>query len=317
LKGINLNDIGVKNIKRDLVSLKHLSGKQIEDIFALAEDIKSSKEKYSNSLGRKVLAMIFEKPSLRTRVTFETGIFEMGGHGIYLGPGDIQVGKRESIYDVAKNLGRWAHGVVIRTFSHANVALYAEASDIPVINGLDDLVHPCQALSDLFTLKEKRRTLRGLTLAWVGDGNNVAHSLMRACVKTGLNINLAMPEGYEPDSEITAEVMDEASKKGSVVRIFKDPAEAVKGVDAVYTDTWVSMGQESEAGEREKIFKPYQVNSRMMRLAKSDAFFMHCLPAHRGYEVTDEVIDSSRSLVYDQAENRLHVQKAIMYLLMG
>jgi ornithine carbamoyltransferase len=194
--------------------------------------------------------------------------------------------------------------------------MFAEASQIPVINGLDDLVHPCQALSDLFTLRELKGAVRGLTLAWVGDGNNVAHSLMRACVKTGVNMNLAVPKGYEPESEITAEVMDEASKNGLTVRILHDPAEAVRGADAVYTDAWASMGQESETAQRKKIFKPYQVNSRLMNEAKEEAFFMHCLPAHRGEEVTDDVIDSSRSIVFEQAENRLHVQKAIMHMLM-
>jgi ornithine carbamoyltransferase len=308
--------MNMKKGKRDLISLKYISGKEMEDIFILAETIKSSKTRYSNSLDRKVMAMIFEKPSLRTRVTFETGIYEMGGHGIYLSPDDIQIGKRESVYDVAKSLGRWAHGVVIRTYAHSTVNLFAESSDIPVINGLDDLVHPCQALTDLFTLRELKGAVRGLTLTWIGDGNNVAHSLMRACSKTGVNMNLAVPEGYEPDTEITEEVIEEASKNGVTIRILNDPAEAVRGADAVYTDTWASMGQESEAAERKRIFKPYQVNSRLMGEAKKETFFMHCLPAHRGDEVTDDVIDSSRSVVFEQAENRLHVAKAIMHILM-
>jgi ornithine carbamoyltransferase len=312
----NMSDMNEKKDKRNFVSLKNINSKEIEDIFILAETMKSSKNRYSDSLDRKVLAMIFEKPSLRTRVTFETGIYELGGHGIYLSPNDVQIGKRESIFDVAKNLSRWAHGVVIRTFAHSTMKSFAEASDIPIINGLDDLVHPCQALTDLFTLRELKGSVRGLTLAWVGDGNNVAHSLMRACAKIGVNMNLAVPEGFEPDAEITEEAMDEASKNGTVIRVLNDPAEAVRGADAVYTDTWASMGQESEAAERKKIFKPYQVNTQLMREAKKDAFFMHCLPAHRGEEVTDVILDSSRSVVFEQAENRLHVAKAIMYMLM-
>jgi ornithine carbamoyltransferase len=306
----------MKKRKKDLVSIEFLNDAEIEEIFSLAETMKSFRDRYSNSLERKVLAMVFEKPSLRTRVTFETGIYELGGHGIYLGPNDIQIGKRESVYDVAKNLGRWSHGIVIRTFSHRNITEFAEAAEIPVINGLDDLLHPCQALTDLFTLKEQTGTLRGQTLAWVGDGNNVAHSLMWACAKTGMNMNLAVPNGYEPDSEITANVLKEASNRGVTIRILNDPAEAVKNADAVYTDAWASMGQEAEAEERKKIFKPYQVNTQLMKEAKPAAFFMHCLPAHRGEEVTDDVIDSSRSIVLEQAENRLHVQKAIMLQLM-
>ena len=306
----------MKKRKKDLISIEFLNGEEIDEIFSLAETMKSFRGRHSNSLERKVLAMVFEKPSLRTRVTFETGIYELGGHGIYLGPNDIQIGKRESVHDVAKNLGLWAHGIVIRTFSHSNVTAFAEAAEIPVINGLDDLLHPCQALTDLFTLKEQKGTLRGLTLAWVGDGNNVAHSLMWACVKSGVNMNLAVPDGYGPDSEITAKVQKEASSKGVVIRILRDPVEAVKDADAVYTDAWASMGQESEAEERKRIFKPYQVNARLMGESKPAAFFMHCLPAHRGEEVSDDVIDSSRSIVFEQAENRLHVQKAIMLQLM-
>ena len=306
----------MKKRKQDLISIEFMHGEEIGKIFSLAEIMKSNKNKHSNSLERKVLAMIFEKPSLRTRATFETGIYELGGHGIYLGPNEIQIGKRESIYDVAKNLERWAHGIVIRTFAHNNITAFAEAAEIPVINALDDLLHPCQALTDLFTLKEQTGTLRGQNLAWVGDGNNVAHSLMWACAKTGVNMDLAVPDGYEPDSEITAKVLKEASNNGVKIRILHDPVEAVKSADAVYTDTWASMGQESEAELRKKVFKPYQVNSLLMKEAKPAAFFMHCLPAHRGEEVTDDVIDSSRSIVFEQAENRLHVQKAIMLQLM-
>jgi ornithine carbamoyltransferase len=301
---------------KDLISIEFLGKEEIEEIFSLAESIKSNKQSYSRSLEGKVLAMIFEKPSLRTRFTFETGIYQLGGHGIYLGPGDIQLGKRESVFDVAKNIERWAQGTVIRTFSHRMVRHFAEAANIPVINGLDDLLHPCQAITDLFTLRENKGTLNGLTIAWVGDGNNVAHSLMWICAKTGVNMNLGVPEGYEPDREITSKVMEEASRNRARIRITHNPVDAARGADAVYTDVWASMGRESEAEERKRIFRPFQVNSQLMKEANPSAIFMHCLPAHRGEEVTDDVIDSTRSVVFEQAENRLHIAKAIMYLLM-
>jgi ornithine carbamoyltransferase len=301
---------------KDLISIEFLEKEDIEEIFSLAESMKSKEHGYSHSLEGKVLAMIFEKPSLRTRFTFETGIYELGGHGIYLGPGDIQLGKRESVFDVAKNIERWARGTVIRTFSHQTVQDFAEAASIPVINGLDDLFHPCQALTDLFTLRENKGNLTGLTIAWIGDGNNVAHSLMWICAKTGVNMNLGVPEGYEPDHEIASKAMEEASRNRVSILLFHNPAQAARGADAVYTDVWASMGRESEADKRKRIFRPFQVNSRLMREAKPSAIFMHCLPAHRGEEVTDDVIDSARSVVFEQAENRLHIAKAIMYLLM-
>jgi ornithine carbamoyltransferase len=301
---------------KDLISIEFLGKKDIEEIFSLAESMKSQENSYSRSLEGRVLAMIFEKPSLRTRFTFETGIYELGGHGIYLGPSDIQLGKRESVSDVAKNIERWARGTVVRTFSHSIVQDFARAASIPVINGLDDLFHPCQALTDLFTLRENKGTLPGLTIAWIGDGNNVAHSLMWICAKTGVNLNLGVPEGYEPDREITSKVLEEASRNRVSILLFHNPSDAVRGADAVYTDVWASMGRESEAEERKRIFRPFQVNSRLMHEAKPSAIFMHCLPAHRGEEVTDDVIDSARSVVFEQAENRLHIAQAIMYLLM-
>ncbi|UCB45319.1 MAG: ornithine carbamoyltransferase [Spirochaetota bacterium] len=306
----------MKNKIKDLISIEYLNRDEITEIFDLAQSMKANKNKYYQALDKKVLAMVFEKPSLRTRFTFETGIFELGGHGIYLGPQEIQLGKRESIYDAAKNLERWAHGIVIRTFAHSNVTEFSETVIIPVINGLDDLVHPCQALTDLYTLREKIENLSALTLAWVGDGNNVAHSLMWICAKLGVNMNLGVPDGYEPNKEITLKVVKEASKNNAEIRIFHDPDEAVRNADAVYTDVWTSMGRETEAERRKKFFKPFQVNSRLMDKARPGAYFMHCLPAHRGDEVTDEVIDSIRSIVFEQAENRLHVAKAIIYLLM-
>ncbi len=301
---------------KDLISIEFLSDQEIEEIYVLTKDIKKNKKKYFNALDKKVLAMIFEKPSLRTRFTFETGIYELGGIGVYLGPNDILLQKRESIYDVAKNLERWASGIMIRTFAHSNVTILAENTKIPVINGLDDLFHPCQAITDLFTFKEHKGAFEGRTLAYVGDGNNVAHSLMWASLRSGLNMNIAVPEGYEPNPEITKKVLDKASRKGIEIRIYHNPFDAVRASDAVYTDVWTSMGHEDEAEKRQKIFAPFQVTQKLMNEAKRDALFMHCLPAHRGEEVTDQVIDAQYSIVYDQAENRLHAQKAIMYLLM-
>lgn len=302
---------------KDLISIGFLEREEIDEIFALAADIKKAKEQYRDALSGKILALIFEKPSLRTRFTFEAGIYELGGKGIYLGPAEIGLGKRETIHDAARNIERWAHGVVIRTFSHRNVTTFVEACSVPVINGLDDLLHPCQALTDLFTLLEHKKRLKGLTIAWIGDGNNVLHSLMWASVKKGVNLRIAVPKGYEPDEQITKKVLDAASAQDSAVTITHSAGEAARGADAVYTDVWTSMGRESEARERRKVFKPFRVDESLMREAKSDALFMHCLPAHRGEEVTDEVIDAPYSIVFDQAENRLHLQKALMLLLLG
>jgi len=302
---------------RDFISVNDITKNEFEEILSFAEDIKNNPEKYKNKLKDKILAMIFEKPSLRTRVTFEVGMIQLGGEAIYLSPNDIQMGKREAVKDIARNLERWVDGIMIRTFAHEIVLELAEYANIPVINGLSDLLHPCQAMADFLTLKEKKGKLKGLKLAYLGDGNNVAHSLIYAASKCGVNISLATPPGYEPKKEIVEQALENAKDFGSIIEITNDPEEAVKEADAVYTDVWASMGQEKEREKRLKIFPPYQVNKRIMSLAKEDAIFMHCLPAHRGEEVTDEVIDSSQSVVFDQAENRLHVQKAIMILLMG
>lgn len=301
---------------KDLVSIEYLEDGDVAEIFRLAGDIKRQREKYFNALAKKTLAMIFEKPSLRTRFTFETGIYELGGMGIYLGPSDISLNKREGAYDIAKNLERWAAGIMIRTFSHENVRILAQTARIPVINGLCDFLHPCQALTDLFTFHEHAGTFAGKTIAYVGDGNNVAHSLMWAAARSGLNLKIATPEGYAPDKTLTAKTRAVADGNGAAITLFNDPVEAVANADAVYTDVWASMGQEDETEKRRKIFLPYQVNPALMKRAKPGAYFMHCLPAHRGDEVVDEVIDAPTSIVYDQAENRLHVQKAVMYLLM-
>jgi ornithine carbamoyltransferase len=250
-------------------------------------------------------------------MTFEVGMLQLGGEAIYLAPSDIQLGSREGIYDVGRNLERWVDGIMLRTFGHQILLDLAKSTRIPVINALTDLLHPCQAMADFFTLREKKGGLSALKLAYVGDGNNVCHSLMFAAAKAGTKMAVAAPEGYEPDSEIVQQALEDGKETGFSFLLTRDPAEAVRGADAVYTDTWTSMGQEAEKEKRTRIFASYQVNAALMARAKPDALFMHCLPAHRGEEVTDEVIDSPNSIVYDEAENRLHVQKVVCLLLMG
>ena len=299
----------------DFISIHDLSPYQFSQIMDLTREIKEKPKRYENRLENKILAMIFEKPSLRTRVTFETGMLQLGGEAIYLAPSDIQMGTRETPYDVGKNLERWVDAVMIRTFAHQIVLDLAAACSIPVINALTDLLHPCQALADFFTLKEKVGDLANMKLAYVGDGSNVCHSLLFAAAKAGTKISVATPAGYEPDPSIVQQAKQDGQDTGFEPVITTDPSEAVHNADAVYTDVWASMGQESEKAKRAKIFPPYQVNRELMAQAKQNALFMHCLPAHRGEEVTDEVIDSIQSVVFDQAENRLHVQKAIMLLL--
>jgi len=254
--------------------------------------------------------MIFEKPSLRTRVTFEVGMVQLGGAAIHLAPGDIRLGERESAGDIARNLERWVDLIMARTFLHQSVVDLAAGARVPVINGLSDLHHPCQVLSDCFTLLERRGTLRGIRVAFIGDGNNVVHSWMDAASRLGFDFVLACPPGYEPDATIVAEA-------GPRAAVTPDADAAVRGADVVYTDVWTSMGQEAEAKARRRAFRPYQVNERLVALAGRNALVMHCLPAHRGEEITDGVIDGPQSVVFDQAENRLHVQKAIMLWLLG
>jgi len=300
----------------DFISIHDLSVYEFSQIMDLTENIKARPQHYRNKLKGKVLAMIFQKPSLRTRMTFEVGMLQLGGEAVYLSPSDIQMGKRETPYDVGKNMERWVDGIMIRTFAHQEVIDLAGAAKIPVINALTDLLHPCQAMADFFTLKEKHKTLTSLKLAYVGDGNNVCHSLLFAGAKSGCQIKVATPSGFEPNQEIVKQAEEDAKETGASFFLTNDPSEAVDGADAVYTDVWASMGQESQKKERAKIFASFQVNAELMAKARPDALFMHCLPAHRGEEVTDEVIDSPRSVVFDQAENRLHVQKIIMLLLM-
>lgn len=301
----------------DFLSIHDLSLYEFHEILDLSKEIKKHPARFRNRLKNKVLAMIFQKPSLRTRVSFEVGMLELGGQAIYLAPADIQAGTRETFYDIGKNLERWVDGIMLRTFAHENLIELAKAASIPVINGLSDLLHPCQAMADIFTLQEKKGDLVHLKLAYVGDGNNVCHSLLFAGAKAGMTIAVATPPGYEPKEEIVRLALEDGRKTGFKLILTHNPEEAVEGADAVYTDVWASMGQESEREIRKKIFASYQVNRELMAKASKEAVFMHCLPAHRGEEVTDEVIDSPQSIVYDQAENRLHVQKAIMLLLMG
>ena len=300
----------------DLVADQNLTANDVRMIFDLAGRVKSSPASYSKALAGKQLAMIFEKPSLRTRVTFEVGMTSMGGFAIYMDHSKPRLGERESIKDVARNLDRWVDGIVARTFSHQSVIELAENASIPVVNALTDLLHPCQALGDYFTLTEKFGRVKGLKLAFIGDGNNVCHSLMLTGAKLGATVRVATPSGFEPKTEMVNQAKALARTNGAKIELFRDPMEAVAGVQAVYTDVWASMGQEFAAHLRTQVFAPYQVTESLLQAAGADTVFLHCLPAHRGQEVTDAVIDSPRSLVYDQAENRLHVQKALLLLLM-
>ena len=298
---------------KDLISFFDFTTDQMLGFLTLAEELKEWQKKRvpHRLLEGKTLAMIFEKPSLRTRVTFETGIFQLGGQGVLI---ETRLGARESVPDVARNLDRWVDGIMARTFSHEDVVQLADYAEAPVINALTDLLHPCQILADAQTLREHRgKDLSGIKLAFIGDGNNVFHSWVEFAGRVPLNVTLVCPEGYEGDPGILAKARETA--KGEIV-ITHDIETGQKDADAVYTDVWASMGQEEEAAEREKIFAPYQVNARLMSFAKKDALFMHCLPAHRGLEVTDDVIDGPNSVVFDEAENRLHAQKAVMATLM-
>ena len=303
---------------KDLLSIHDLTLEEINQIFEVSKTLKE--KLYTGESHRvlegKTLGMIFTKPSTRTRISFETGIYQLGGIGMYFGPNDLQLGKSESILDTAKVLSRYLSGIMIRTFAHQDVIDLAEGASIPVINGLTDLLHPCQVLADLFTILEKKGKLQGLKLAYIGDGNNMAHSLLNGCSKVGMNISIASPSGYKPNAEIVNNAKQNAKYMGSKVEILDDPLKAVKNADVVYTDVWASMGQEAEAAERKKKFMKYQVNPKLVKNAKDDYLFMHCLPAHRGDEVVNEVADSPNSVIFDEAENRLHVQKAIMALVM-
>ena len=304
-------------MQKDFLSIRDLSVYEFSEMLDRAAKVKKHPDKYRQALKNRILAMIFQKPSLRTRMTFEAGMIRLGGEAIYLAPSDIQMGSREGAYDIGKNLERWVDGIMLRTFGHQIAVDLAASCKIPVINALTDLSHPCQAMADFLTLREHKGALSGLKLTYVGDGNNVCHSLMLAAARGGTKMAVATPAGYEPKPEVVEWAREDGRETGFALTLTNSAAEAVSGADAVYTDVWASMGQEAEKEARARIFAPYQVNARLMAQAKNDAIFMHCLPAHRGDEVTNEVIDSPASVVYDEAENRLHAQKAILIALMG
>ncbi|MCU0255888.1 MAG: ornithine carbamoyltransferase [Vicinamibacterales bacterium] len=300
---------------RDFLSLRDLATHEAEELFDRAMRMKANPLKYSSALRGKTLAMIFEKPSLRTRVSFEVGMVQLGGHALDLSA-SVSLGAREAIYDVAKNLERMVQGIMIRTFGHDRVERMAEFASVPVINGLTDFSHPCQGMADYLTMLEVKGRLKGLKVTYVGDSNNVTHSLMFGAALLGVHLRVGSPAGYQPDASALAWATAEAPRTGAVIEVLEDPVAAVRDADVVYTDTWTSMGQEQEAAMRRQVFLPYQVNDALMAQARRDAIFMHCLPAHRGEEVTDAVIDSAQSVVFPQAENRLHVQKALLFALM-
>jgi len=302
--------------RHNFLSIKDFSPEEIRYLLDLAREMKTHPSAHTSVLKGKTLAMIFEKPSLRTRVSFDVGIQQLGGFSLYLSNAEINLGKRESVYDVAKNLERLVQAIMIRTYAHDIVERMAEYASIPIINGLTDYSHPCQAMADYLTMQEIKGNVAGLKIAFIGDGNNVCHSLMFAGAQLGANVWVATPPGYEPKPEAVNWARQRGSETGGTCMLTHDPVEAANDADVVYTDVWASMGQEAEQDLRRKIFLPYQVNSALIGRAKYDAIFMHCLPAHRGDEVTDGVIDSAHSVVYQQAENRLHTQKAILLELM-
>ncbi|HEX6178239.1 MAG TPA: ornithine carbamoyltransferase [Thermoanaerobaculia bacterium] len=302
---------------KDFIEIHDYSAAEVMEIFELARDMKKNPGKFREALKGQTLAMIFEKSSTRTRVSFEVGMFQLGGHALFLSARDIQLGRGEPIYDTAKVLSRYVDGIMARTFAHKTVTDLAEYATVPVINGLTDLSHPCQSMTDYFTAWEHfGGQLKGRKLAYLGDGNNMAHSLMYGAPKVGMNIAIATPASYAPDPAVVAQAKADADAAGTKMIVTTDIEEAVRGADIVETDVWASMGQEAEAEKRNRDFKGWIVDRRVMSLANRDAIFMHCLPAHRGEEVAAEVIDSPQSVIYDEAENRLHVQKAIMHVLM-
>lgn len=303
-------------MKKDIVSVLDLTKEEFSEVLSLAADLKRKRKEgiLDNILPKKVLGMIFEKASTRTRISFEVGMFELGGHAIFLNPNDMQLGRGEEIKDTARVLSNYISAIMIRSFKHSTVEEIAKHATIPVINGLSDREHPCQILADVLTMKEKfGDNLKGLKVAWIGDGNNVCNSLILSSVYTGFEVRISTPKGYEPNQKI----METAEKSGASVKIFEHPEEAVADSDVVYTDTWVSMGSENEKDMRIKVFSPYSVNEDLMKIASKNAIVMHCLPAHRGEEITDGVMESEQSVVWRQAENRLHAQKALLVKLLS
>lgn len=302
---------------KDLISIHDLSAEEVEALFQLAANVKARPDRYRSALSGQTLAMIFEKASTRTRVSFEAGMYQLGGLAMFLSSRDIQIGRGETIHDTAKVLSRYVNGIMARTFAHSTVTELARHATVPVINGLTDLLHPCQALTDYFTARERFGHTRGLTLAYIGDGNNMCHSLMFGGPKVGMSVRVATPEGYRPKPEILDLARQDAAAGGTTIEVVSRPEDAVRGAHVVYTDVFASMGQEAEADVRRKAFAGYQVNSALMETADRDAIFMHCLPCHRGEEVHADVADGRWSVIFDEAENRLHVQKAIMLMLMN
>jgi len=302
--------------KKDFLDTQCFSVETLMKIIYLGIDMKKNKKKYLKSLAGKKLGMIFEKSSTRTRVSFEVGMYELGGMSLFLSSRDIQLGRGETIEDTARVLSRYLDAVMIRTYSQKDIELFAKEATIPVINGLTDLLHPCQAMADFMTIFEKKGRIKGLKFCFIGDGNNMAHSLGLLATKLKMDFSIATPVGYEMDPEITKVIFENAKLTGSKVMITYNPKEAIDGADIVYTDVWASMGQEAEREKRLKDFKGFEVKKDLVSKAKEDYIFMHCLPAHRGEEVSSEIIDGKNSVVFDEAENRLHVQKAILYLIM-
>jgi ornithine carbamoyltransferase len=303
---------------RDFLTVNDYSREELLEILEFALKLKKeNRDGLEHHLLRgKTLGMVFQKASTRTRVSFEVGMWQLGGYALFLSAQDLQIGRGEPVKDTARTLSRYLDGIMIRTFDHAEVEELAAFADIPVINGLTDLLHPCQAMADMMTVMEKKGKLQDLKLAYLGDGNNVAHSLLLAASKLGVNVAVATPKGYEPKKEVVAAALLNATQNGCEVMVTTDPKKAVAEADAVYTDVWASMGQEAEHMARVRVFKPYQLNSSLLGAAAQDALVMHCLPAHRGEEITEEVMDGPQSVVFDQAENRMHVQKAIMAKLL-
>ncbi|MFH1645745.1 MAG: ornithine carbamoyltransferase [Candidatus Omnitrophota bacterium] len=301
---------------KDLITLKDMNSKQIDELLKLAYKVKAKPAAFSKKLAGKTLGLIFQKPSNRTRVSFEVGIYQLGGYSICLGPDDIKLGVREATEDIARTLSRYLDIIVARTYKHEDIVILAKNSGIPIINGLSDLFHPCQALADVFTIKEKFKDTSDIKVAFVGDGNNVLHSLMICCAKTGISMHIATPRGYEPNSLLLEVASTEARKNGSEIIFTYNKEDALKSADVIYTDVWTSMGSEDEAEKRLEAFKGFQINAKNLALGKPGCIVMHCLPAHRGQEITGEVLDGPNSVVFDQAENRLHVQKAVMLKLL-
>jgi len=304
-------------VKRDLLDITDLAPGEILALLDLAARMKADREAVGTPLAGRTLGLLFEKPSTRTRISFEVAMNQLGGSALVISPDDSQMGRGEGVADTARTLSRYLDGLMIRTFAHATIEAWARHATVPVINGLTDLAHPCQALADLMTVRERFGTLAGIPLAYVGDGNNVAHSLLLAAARAGMHVRVATPEGYAPRPEVADQARDDAHLSHGSVAIGLDPKEAVKGARVVYTDVWTSMGQEADGAQRRKDFAGFQVDAALMGQAAADAVFMHCLPAHRGEEVAAEVMEGPRSVVFDQAENRLHAQKAVLVRLLA